>query len=94
MLLPASSMEEARHAAERIRALAEESPVSGPFGTVRYTVSGGYAAWHPGESLAQLTTRADTALYMAKLSGRNRMLAHEPAPAAAHVPAELATGNH
>ena len=94
VLLPASSMEEARHAAERIRALAEESPVSGPFGTVRYTVSGGYAAWHPGESLAQLTTRADTALYMAKLSGRNRMLAHEPAPAAAHVPAELATGNH
>ena len=50
---------------------------------MRYTVSGGYAQWHPGESLAQLTARADTALYMAKLSGRNRMLAHVPAPAAA-----------
>ena len=75
-----------------IRLLAEGSRVSGPFGTVRYTVSGGYARWHPGESLAQLTARADTALYMAKLSGRNRMLAHVPAPAADSAPAELATG--
>ncbi len=92
VLLPASSLEAARPAAERIRLLAEGSRVSGPFGTVRYTVSGGYARWHPGESLAQLTARADTALYMAKLSGRNRMLAHVPAPAADSAPAELATG--
>ncbi|EHP38484.1 hypothetical protein OR16_37315 [Cupriavidus basilensis OR16] len=91
VLLPASTLEAARHAAERIRSLAEDSRVSGPFGTVRYTVSGGYAAWQPGESLAQLTARADTALYLAKLSGRNRVLAH--APAAANVPVELASSH-
>lgn len=93
VLLPASTLEAARHAAERIRSLAEDSRVSGPFGTVRYTVSGGYAAWQPGESLAQLTARADTALYLAKLSGRNRVLAHAPAPAAANVPVELASSH-
>ena len=80
VLLPASSLEDARHVAERIRSLAGASPVGGPFGTVRYTVSGGYAAWQPGESLQQLTARADTALYMAKLSGRNRVLPHTAAP--------------
>lgn len=77
VLLPGSSLDEAGHAAERIRAQAEASRVGhagGQAGVVRYTVSGGYAAWQPGETLAQLTARADTALYMAKLSGRNRML--------------------
>ncbi|WP_454726078.1 MULTISPECIES: GGDEF domain-containing protein [Cupriavidus] len=77
VLLPASSLDEAAHAAERIRARAEASRVghaTGQAGVVRYTVSGGYAAWQPGETLAQLTARADSALYMAKLSGRNRML--------------------
>ncbi|MGO4332084.1 GGDEF domain-containing protein [Cupriavidus sp. 2TAF22] len=83
VLLPACSLDDARHAAERIRAQAEASHVghasntgnaSRPPDSVRYTVSGGYAAWQPGETLAQLMARADAALYMAKLSGRNRML--------------------
>ncbi|WP_420995293.1 GGDEF domain-containing protein [Cupriavidus sp. 30B13] len=88
VLLPGSSQDDARHAAERIRARAEASRIGhagGQPATVRYTVSGGYAAWQPGETLAQLTARADAALYMAKLSGRNRMLPHtaarQPAPA-------------
>ncbi len=88
VLLPGSTQGEASHAAERIRAQAQANRVTGPFGTVRYTVSGGYAEWQRGETLAQLTARADTALYMAKLSGRNRMLAYTtPAGAGAGTPA-------
>ena len=40
--------------------------------TVHYTVSGGVATWRAGETLAQLSARADAALYRAKLDGRNR----------------------
>jgi diguanylate cyclase (GGDEF)-like protein len=41
---------------------------------VRLTVSIGIAAYQPGEGLADLTARADRALYRAKESGRNRVL--------------------
>lgn len=76
VLLTSAGLNEARLVAERIRADAEGSPVTGPFGAVTYTVSGGYSLWQPGESLARLVARADTALYAAKLSGRNRMQPH------------------
>lgn len=41
---------------------------------VRLTVSIGIAAYQPGEGLADLTARADRALYRDKESGRNRVL--------------------
>ncbi len=74
ILLPATGEAEARHVAERVRARAAANAVDTLFGTVHYTVSGGVATWRAGESLAQLSARADAALYRAKLTGRNRMV--------------------
>ncbi|CAG2134857.1 GGDEF domain-containing protein [Cupriavidus plantarum] len=74
ILLPATGEAEARHVAERVRARAAANPVETLFGTVHYTVSGGVATWRAGESLAQLSARADAALYRAKVGGRNRMV--------------------
>ncbi|CAG9181483.1 hypothetical protein LMG23992_04517 [Cupriavidus laharis] len=92
VLLPATTAAEAQQLAERIRAGAEQHPVplahSGA--TVRYTISGGVACLRPGESLAQLSVRADAALYRAKLEGRNRILAHDDGqPDTAAAPREV-----
>ena len=39
------------------------------------TCSAGVAGWRPGEPLANLTKRADAALYEAKRDGKNRVVA-------------------
>lgn len=74
-LLPETSLKEAVSAAERLRkaltakanrdqhALAPRWPV---------TVSIGIAEWHPEQSLEDLLTAADEALYAAKHAGRDR----------------------
>ncbi|CAG2146957.1 hypothetical protein LMG31506_03514 [Cupriavidus yeoncheonensis] len=79
VLLPATRMADALRLAERIRTGAEQHCVQiGDHGAaVRYTISGGIACLRPGESLAQLSARADAALYRAKLEGRNRIVAHD-----------------
>ncbi|ODV41922.1 hypothetical protein AWV79_31715 [Cupriavidus sp. UYMMa02A] len=79
VLLPATRVADALRMAERIRASAEQHVVrvADKGGIVRYTISGGVACLRPGESLAQLSARADAALYRAKLEGRNRILAHD-----------------
>jgi diguanylate cyclase (GGDEF)-like protein len=79
VLLPATRVPDALHMAERIRASAEQHgvPIGDHGATVRYTISGGVAGLRPGESLAQLSARADAALYRAKLEGRNRIVAHD-----------------
>jgi len=69
MLLPASSTEEARVIAERVRTSIAESWID-PVGQI--TLSVGIASWQPGQhgqdhSLKQ----ADAALYQAKSAGRN-----------------------
>ncbi|KAF7961570.1 hypothetical protein AWV80_31920 [Cupriavidus sp. UYMU48A] len=79
VLLPATRVADALRMAERIRASAEQHVVrvADKGAIVRYTISGGVACLRPGESLAQLSARADAALYRAKLEGRNRILAHD-----------------
>jgi diguanylate cyclase len=37
------------------------------------TISGGVAAWHPGDDAAALVQRADSALYQSKNTGRDRV---------------------
>lgn len=84
-LLPNANLEAAHVVAERLRANVErvEMPVSSLTSedrVVRMTASVGLATYEPGESIQQLMNRADHNLYLAKSSGRNRVLSEmEPA---------------
>ena len=69
--VPASGM----RVAERVRAMIAQAPVETPEGRICITVSLGVAG-SPGASpveVDQLLRLADTALYRAKLEGRNRV---------------------
>lgn len=92
VVLPATRVADAVRLAERIRAGAEQHAVRiGEHGAiVRYTISGGVACLLPGETLAQLSARADAALYRAKLEGRNRIVVHDDKQATATAPAREA----
>jgi diguanylate cyclase len=78
VILPATSIEAAVHVAENIRtALARKlfAPRDVEETVCAVTVSVGAACYDPGESLAQLIQRADAALYQAKKTGRDRVVA-------------------
>jgi diguanylate cyclase (GGDEF)-like protein len=69
MLLPATSIEEARDIAERIRA--DVTTIAVDSCPRQITISLGVASWIPGESQEHFVARADAALYRAKTRGRN-----------------------
>ena len=74
VMLAGSDLEQARHAAERIRAHVAELSVeaSNRHEPVRVTISIGAAAFREsGHSVHELLDAADTALYEAKHAGRN-----------------------
>ena len=87
VLLPETTLDEARMVAEKLRDRIESDTVPGgatqPGG--RLTISLGVAALLPGETAEALLARADEALYAAKRHGRNRVEVH--AGAALSVPA-------
>jgi diguanylate cyclase (GGDEF)-like protein len=68
VLLPATDLEAARCAAERIRVAVETFRLSPSHGI---TVSAGVASYRTPERLAEMIARADRNLYEAKASGRN-----------------------
>jgi diguanylate cyclase (GGDEF)-like protein len=57
---------------EALRTAIAETPLITPAGPWRLTASFGLAEQAPGETPGRLITRADQALYSAKLAGRNR----------------------
>jgi diguanylate cyclase (GGDEF)-like protein len=73
ILLSNTSREAAALVGERLRcaAQAEDYPADGH--TVELTVSLGCSTLLPGESAESLLRRADSALYVAKREGRNRL---------------------
>jgi diguanylate cyclase (GGDEF)-like protein len=84
VLLPATSTDTALHVAERLRAALQRTAHDpaldraldkGVTAGIGYTVSIGVATLEPGETVASLLSRADTALYAAKSAGRNRVIA-------------------
>ena len=78
-MLP-SSMEEALHAAERVREAFATSGIEVDNAPVETTVSIGVSGGPAGTELDVLLAAADTALYQAKRSGRNRVQAAEEEP--------------
>jgi diguanylate cyclase (GGDEF)-like protein len=87
LVMPGSDGEVALAAAERIRKriadYAFKHGAAQPLGAV--TVSGGVATWPvDGAGVTEVLHRADEALYAAKRSGRNRVLAYTP-----DLPSEL-----
>ena len=73
VLLPETTPESAMLGLERLRAAIESARLSASVDDLQVTVSGGIAAWSPGESLNHVLERADRALYAAKNGGRNRV---------------------
>lgn len=72
LVFPRSDLDAVVQVMERLREKVGSvvvEPVPGPI-----TLSGGIAAYHPGETLAQLVSRADELLYRAKQDGRNRFV--------------------
>jgi diguanylate cyclase (GGDEF)-like protein len=72
-LLPRAHLAEARSVAERVRETCRGLPA-----LRGRTISAGIAERRPGETLAVLMARADTALLHAKASGRDRVMAAAP----------------
>jgi len=74
--LPRCDLPQAFQVAERIRASIAETPFEVGDRSVIKTVSIGAAVLHPGESeIDGALGRADAAMYMAKRSGRNKVVA-------------------
>jgi diguanylate cyclase (GGDEF)-like protein len=73
LLLKDTTLEQARELGEKIRRQTEQSSFHFNGIALQITASIGLAQLHADESLEQLITRADRALYRAKQSGRNRL---------------------
>lgn len=78
LVLPETSLLAALNIAERIRAQVEQYEWSDRLRN-RVTVSIGLTQHIPGESVLDLFSRTDTAMYLAKQGGRNQVVVKEPA---------------
>lgn len=77
MILRNTTLSGARLLAERIRRKVEKLECQGKRKPISMTVSAGVATLEGGETALKLFERADTALYAAKNSGRNRVCVDE-----------------
>ena len=77
-VLPGTEIDGALRCAERVREAVARHPVGHD---LQITVSAGVAEYRRGESIPELLTRADQAMYAAKRSGRNRVRVSAVRPA-------------
>jgi diguanylate cyclase (GGDEF)-like protein len=86
-LLPGTTAEAATIFAERVRLAVEAYTFTIPGGSLQRTISCGVAAWpHTGiDSSDALVKAADDALYVAKETGRNRVVRYDSEEFTAHV---------
>ena len=75
LLLDGWDLLDAYHEAERLRAAIQATRIDVPGGVINVTTSLGVAEHVTGRSVDQLLKSADVALYAAKTSGRNRVVA-------------------
>ncbi len=73
LLMPSTPMEGGLKLLDVLRTAIEACPFHFKGQPVTITLSGGLAAYHPGEVAEQVFERADQALYRAKRGGRNRI---------------------
>ena len=74
ILLPGTSVENSLRVSDRIRRAVEKTPVKiGSSSDIQITISIGLAIRVPDDSMEDILSRADRALYAAKESGRNRI---------------------
>jgi diguanylate cyclase (GGDEF)-like protein len=76
LMLPETTIDEAMVLTERVRLSIENLRFHDISAQLHVTVSMGLAEFRSGESIAQTVARADEALYMAKASGRNRIVCY------------------
>jgi diguanylate cyclase (GGDEF)-like protein len=72
VLMPSARLEAIHDVVQRVHRSVEEIDFSQCGLDGRVTVSIGAAQWHPDETLEEMLTAADDALYRAKQNGRNR----------------------
>jgi diguanylate cyclase (GGDEF)-like protein len=77
LVLPDTSLASALSVAERIREQVENFSWDGKLRNP-VTVSIGLTQYIPGESVLDLFSRTDTAMYLAKQGGRNQVVVEEP----------------
>ncbi len=73
MILPDTSLKEARQIGERFRETLSSLPIQCENEELRVTASLGIAQFKPGDSRDDWLSKADKAMYMAKELGRNRV---------------------
>lgn len=78
LVLPDTSLLAALNVAERIREQVEHFPWDNRL-RIPVTISIGLTQYISGESVLDLFSRTDTAMYMAKQGGRNQVVVEEPA---------------
>jgi diguanylate cyclase (GGDEF)-like protein len=71
LLLPGTTLEQSKVVAERMRAGIEALVVVHRGAELRCTASFGLTEMLPADTLDQMITRADRALYTSKMAGRN-----------------------